>query len=111
MEAEESLLEQSEHNRLIIETAGDAFIGMEPDGLITAWNRQAELLFGWSAAEIMGRRLSDTIVARPYRDALADGVEHFVTNAQGSAANKTKRGQSQPRPDMRTYGLGPRPES
>ena len=51
------LREQNERNRMILETANDAFIGMDPDGTITAWNPQAELTFGWAAAEAIGRTL------------------------------------------------------
>jgi PAS domain S-box-containing protein len=83
-DSEENLREQNERNRLIIETANEAFIGMDPDGTITAWNPQAELTFGWSAAEIMGRRLCDTVIAPEYREAHALGVEHFLTTAQGT---------------------------
>ena len=61
--SEEMLREQNERNRMIIETANDAFIGMDPDGSITAWNPQAELTFGWAAEEVMGRRLCDTVIA------------------------------------------------
>src|SRR5579862_4959338 len=50
---EERLREQSEHNRMIIHTAKDAFLGMDADGSITAWNPQAELTFGWSAQEVL----------------------------------------------------------
>ena len=53
---EESLREQSERNRLVIETASDPFIGTDEDGTITAWNRQAEITFGWDAAEVVGSR-------------------------------------------------------
>jgi PAS domain S-box-containing protein len=55
--SEEMLREQNERNRMILETAYDAFIGMDPDGTITAWNPQAELTFGWTAAEAIGRTL------------------------------------------------------
>jgi PAS domain S-box-containing protein len=86
---EEMLREQNEHNRMILETASDAFIGMEPDGTITAWNPQAELTFGWLAEEVIGRRLCDTVVAPAYSDTRAPGVESFLTNAQGSLLNRT----------------------
>jgi len=86
--SEEMLREQNERNRLILETAYDAFIGMDPDGTITAWNPQAELTFGWTAAEALGRTLCDTVVAPAYRDAHADGVEQFLTTAQGSLLNR-----------------------
>ncbi len=49
--SEEMLREQSERNRMILETAHDAFIGMDPDGAITAWNPQsrADLRMGGRA--------------------------------------------------------------
>jgi PAS domain S-box-containing protein len=84
---EELLREESEHNRMILETATDAFIGMDPDGSITAWNPQAELTFGWSVAEIMGQRLCDTVIAATDREAHALGVEHFLTS-HGSPLNR-----------------------
>jgi PAS domain S-box-containing protein len=86
--SEEMLREQNERNRMIIETANDAFIGMDPDGSITAWNRSAELTFGWSAAEVMGRLLGETVIAPAYREAHKQGVEHFLTAAQGSLLNR-----------------------
>jgi PAS domain S-box-containing protein len=86
--SEEMLREQSEHNRKIIETSYDAFIGMDPDGVITDWNPQAEQTFGWAAEEVMGRRLCDTVIAPLYRDAHAYGVEHFLTTERGSLLNR-----------------------
>ncbi len=86
--SEEMLREQSEHNRMILETAYDAFIGMEPNGTITAWNPQAELTFGWTAAEAIGRTLCDTVVAPAYRAAHANGVEQFLTTPEGSLLNR-----------------------
>jgi PAS domain S-box-containing protein len=86
--SEEMLREQSEHNRMILETANDAFIGMKPDGTITAWNPQAELTFGWTAAEAIGRTLCDTVVASAYRAAHANGVEQFLTTSEGSLLNQ-----------------------
>ena len=59
---EEKLREKSEHHRLVIETANDAFISLDSAGLIVAWNRQAEITFGWTAREAVGRLLADTII-------------------------------------------------
>jgi PAS domain S-box-containing protein len=86
--SEEGLREQSEHNRMILETAYDAFIGMKPDGTITAWNPQAELTFGWTAAEAIGRTLCDTVIAPAYRAAHANGVEQFLSTPEGSLLNR-----------------------
>jgi PAS domain S-box-containing protein len=61
---------------------------MDPDGTITAWNPQAELTFGWTAAEAIGRTLCDTVVAPAYRAAHANGVEQFLTTTEGSQLNR-----------------------
>ena len=86
--SEQKLRDQSERNRMILETAYDAFIAMEPDGIITAWNPQAELTFGWTAAEAIGRTLCNTVVAPAYRAAHAHGVEEFLTTEAGSMLNR-----------------------
>ncbi len=86
--SEQMLREQNERNRMILETANEAFIAMDPDGTITAWNPQAELTFGWTAAEAIGRTLCNTIVAPAYRTAHANGVEQFLTTTEGSQLNR-----------------------
>ena len=85
---EEALRETSEHNRLIIETANDAFIGTDAEGTITAWNRQAELTFGWSAVEAVGRSLSETIIAEGHRHDQARGAKRFWTPGDGVVTDK-----------------------
>jgi len=85
---EEALRETSEHNRLIIETANDAFIETDADGIITAWNRQAELTFGWSSAEAAGRSLSETIIPPAQRQDQAGGAQRFWTPGDGVVSNQ-----------------------
>jgi len=47
----------------IIDTALDAFVQMDEAGNITEWNAQAEAMFGWSRAEVIGRAVAATIVS------------------------------------------------
>jgi PAS domain-containing protein len=48
--------------RSIVSTAHDAFIGMDAQGLVTDWNHQAEVTFGWSTSEALGHALEGLIL-------------------------------------------------
>ena len=41
-----------------MESSEDAIIGKNLDGTITSWNAGAERIYGYSAAEAMGRPIS-----------------------------------------------------
>ena len=47
----------------IVESSPDAILSRTPDGIVTSWNRGAERLYGWSAADIVGGDVSRLIPA------------------------------------------------
>ncbi len=57
-QAEEQILFQAR----LLNTVGQAVIATTLDGTITYWNKAAELLYGWPAAEATGRNILQTIV-------------------------------------------------
>ncbi len=87
-EAEAVLRASERRTRLILDNAYDAFVAMSADGLITEWNRQAEIVFGWGRAEAVGRVLADTIIPPDFRQAHARGLEHFLATGEGPLLNR-----------------------
>jgi PAS domain S-box-containing protein len=68
-EAGASELRQSEtRTRLVLDSAPDAFITLDSEGLITNWNAAAEHLFGWSMAEAVGQPMRTLILPEDSRD-------------------------------------------
>ena len=61
--ASEALQASEERTHLIVATAHDAFVGIDPGGSIIDWNQQAEATFGWSGEEMRGRPFQDLIIA------------------------------------------------
>jgi PAS domain S-box-containing protein len=41
----------------IVESSQDAIVSKDLNGIVTSWNRGAQRLYGWSAAEVIGRPL------------------------------------------------------
>lgn len=59
--------------QLIAQTTTDAFVCTDVHSRITLWNRGAEAMFGWSAAEALGQSL-DLIIPRVHRQGHHAGV-------------------------------------
>ena len=76
------------HYRQILESALDAFIGMDSTGLITDWNARAETTFGWLRSEAKGKGLSQMIIPDRYREAHERGLRHFLASGEGPVLNK-----------------------
>lgn len=76
--AQKALTAREQRSRQILDSAADAFIGMDAAGHITAWNTAAEEVFGWSRQEVIGGPLTETIVPLQYRKAHQQGVERFL---------------------------------
>jgi PAS domain S-box-containing protein len=74
----------------IVESSDDAIMGKDLNGIITSWNRGAEKIFGYTAAEIVGTSIMRLIpVDRQDEENLilekikrGESVEHFETLRQ-----------------------------
>ncbi len=85
---DEALRAAEEYARLIVDLAYSAFVAIGPDGVISGWNRQAEITFGWSREEAVGRELAETIIPPQHRDAHRRGLRHFLATGEGPVLNR-----------------------
>ena len=71
----------------IIDSSDDAIVGKTLEGIITSWNRSAERIFGYSAAEAVGQHITLIIPEERHgeeREVLArlvqgERIDHFET--------------------------------
>jgi PAS domain S-box-containing protein len=62
------LRESEARTRLVLDSAPDAFITVDADGIIRGWNRAAEEMFGWAADEAIGEPMRTLITPEEFRD-------------------------------------------
>jgi PAS domain S-box-containing protein len=74
--------------RMIVDTAHDAFIGIDSAGTIVAWNAQAEATFGWTRDEAVGKNLAATIVPPAFREAHNSGMQRFHQTGEAPVVNQ-----------------------
>jgi len=86
--AEKALRESEQRLKAIFDSALDAIITMDENGLIMGWNAQAEAVFGWSATEVIGRSMSTTIIPPQYREAHQRGLARFLSSGEGPILNQ-----------------------
>ena len=86
--AEDAFRRVERQARAIVDSALDAVVVMDAEGIITDWNKQAEETFGWTRPEALGRRMSETIIPAQYRLLHERGLEHFFKTGQGPVLNR-----------------------
>jgi PAS domain S-box-containing protein len=86
--AEQELKDSKDRIGQIIDHALDGFVSMDSQGIVTAWNRSAEEIFGWPANKAIGKRLSELIVPERYRSAHERGLQRFLETGKGPLLDK-----------------------
>ncbi len=77
VQAEEALVESENRYRTITNTATDAIIAADEEGLITLANPAAEKLFGYPSEELIGQSLT-LLMPGKYRPSAQTGLDQFV---------------------------------
>jgi PAS domain S-box-containing protein len=82
-------LEELQGLGAIVNSSADAIVGMTPEGVITSWNPGAERLYGYAAAEVMGRDVRSLIPA--HRREVDEAVLASVTDGGAARSFETER--------------------
>ena len=85
---ENRLRESEERYRRLVETAQDAIICIDEDGIINIWNKFAEKIFGYSKEEIIGQPVA-AIIPERYKKKHQKGLEQFLQTGKTKIINKT----------------------
>jgi PAS domain S-box-containing protein len=73
----------------VVESSADAIITKALDGTVTAWNHGAEQLFGFSAAEAVGRHIS--LIVPPGRHDEMHGILERIGRGETVKGHETQR--------------------
>ncbi len=68
---------RQDHQRQLIDGSPDGFVTVNAAGQIIAWNARAEEMFGFPAAQAIGRSLAELVTPQRYRDVLNRELQRF----------------------------------
>ncbi|MBS2038857.1 PAS domain S-box protein [bacterium] len=93
LSAQKKALERIATQAALIDQARDAIIVHDLDNRIISWSKGAEGVFGWSEAEVVGRRLDEVVQDEPevFETARLAVLEHGVWT--GEVPKRNRRGE------------------
>jgi PAS domain S-box-containing protein len=66
----------------IIETAQDAFVGIDMRGRICDWNSAAETMLGWPRGQAVGRHVADLVIPERFRARTRELLARFLETGE-----------------------------
>ena len=86
-ERQRELRDSEARTRLVLDTSPDAYLTVDRDGIIVAWNQAAERLFGWGAGEAIGKPMRSLIVPPEFRER-TDRRRQAMIAAEGAVSTQ-----------------------
>jgi PAS domain S-box-containing protein len=80
--------QSTERLRRVIDITHEAYVAMDDRGVITAWNREAEKLFGWPEREAVGQAVAETLVPERLRADHKQGLDRYLRTGEGPVLDK-----------------------
>ena len=88
IKAESELKDSERKLRNVLHSAIDGVISINDRGVITEWNKQAEVIFGFLAEEVIGLTLQETIIPHNFREQHVKGMSHYMDTGKGPVLNQ-----------------------
>lgn len=66
----------------LLHNISDMVISTDENLLIKSWNKAAELTYGWSEEEAIGKRVDDILSARAHNTKFSDNIRTLIKNGQ-----------------------------
>ncbi|GEM_PF-794294 len=74
--------------RTILQSALDAVVIIDENGLVRFWNANAEEIFGYKEEETLGKSLSGIIIPEKFQMAHERGMQHYMETGEGAVLNQ-----------------------
>ncbi|HUR90532.1 MAG TPA: PAS domain S-box protein [Ramlibacter sp.] len=87
-DAERNLGEATQRLEMLIATANDAVISIDPDNRILDWNNAAERMFGWRRREALGLDLPELIIPPAHRRQHRAGLQKYLSDGTAKIFNR-----------------------
>ena len=72
----------------MLDVAFDSVVTMDDRGVVLSVNRAAERLFGYRAADMVGRTVAETIIPESLREAHRHGLERYLRTGRGPVVGR-----------------------
>jgi PAS domain S-box-containing protein len=82
------LTESEERSRAIVESGLDAVLTTDHENRITEFNPAAEKMFGWSRAEVLGRKMAEVIFPAKLREAHCRGLAPYLETSETAVLDR-----------------------
>jgi PAS domain S-box-containing protein len=85
---ERELIESERRTRLLLDSAPDAFVTLDSEGVIRSWNRAAVEMFGWSEEEAVGQTMRSLVTPEQFGERHDERRRSLMENASAMATER-----------------------
>ncbi|HUI04039.1 MAG TPA: EAL domain-containing protein [Acidimicrobiales bacterium] len=75
----------------VLDMARDAFVETDGNGVVTEWNRQSEVLFGWARHEVLGRPITAFLIPPRFHGRVLHDLESARSSVHGTERTRPRQ--------------------